>query len=556
MRADNKGEGGIFALLALAPERLRNAGKARVTALALMAILGSALLYGDGVITPAISVLSAVEGLIVVNPAVTAWVVPATALILLGLFAIQSRGTGTVGKLFGPIMILWFATLATLGIYHIASYPAVLAALSPMYGINHLIHHGWHGFTLLTSVVLAVTGGEALYADMGHFGAKPIRLAWVGLVMPALVLNYFGQGALVLSAGAHPPENPFFAMTPAGPMTLALVILSSMAAVIASQALISGAFSLTQQAMQLGYMPRFEVRHTAAQMEGQIYMPEVNFFLAVGSILLVLAFRSSSNLAAAYGIAVTGTMAITSMMYYVIATETWGWPKWKGAAVLLLFLSFDLPFLAANLTKFVAGGYVPIMIAVVLGTLMVIWRRGRAILSELNLRRFPNKDAVEKEIDRSLAVRVPGTAVFLSSNPATIPAIMPYYVSHCRSLHEHVIIATVVFTNEPRVAEEKRYAVTRDICDTWRVRLDYGFMEEPRIVPALERACADNSIPFDGRHAVYFLGRENFVASDRGQMGANEERIFAFMNRNTSGADAFFSLPSRQVIEIGTQIDL
>ena len=332
-------------------------------------------------ITPDISVLSAVEGLTVTNPALGVWVIPLTCGILLALFSIQSRGTASVGRLFGPIMLLWFGSIGVLGLYHLVRDPSVLAAVSPHHAIDYLSRHGWRGTVILGSVVLAVTGGEALYADMGHFGARPIRIAWLSLVFPSLLLNYFGQGALVL-AEPEAQANPFFAMVPSGLPNLLLVLLSGAAAVIASQALISGAFSLTRQAIQLGYLPRLRVRHTAHEIEGQIYVPEVNFLIAAGSLMLVLGFKASSNLAAAHGIAVAGTMAVTSVMFYVISRETWNWPIRKALPLLLLFLSFDIPFLVVNLTKVLAGGYVPVLIAALVGAVMIIWKRGRAIITD------------------------------------------------------------------------------------------------------------------------------------------------------------------------------
>jgi KUP system potassium uptake protein len=554
MRAHNKGEGGIFALLALAPQRPGAGRRTRLTELAVLAILGGALLYGDGMITPAISVLSAVEGLSVTNPGLAAWVVPLTCGILLALFWIQSRGTGSVGRLFAPIMLLWFGSIGVLGLYHLVKDPSVLAALSPHHAIDHLTRHGWRGTTILGSVVLAVTGGEALYADMGHFGARPIRIAWMSIVFPSLLMNYFGQGALVLGEPAA-QANPFFAMVPSGLPNFLLVLLSAAAAVIASQALISGAFSLTRQAIQLGYLPRLRIRHTAHEMEGQIYIPEVNFVIAAGSLMLVLGFRTSSNLAAAYGIAVTGTMAVTSIMFYIIARQTWNWPNRKALPLLLLFLSFDVPFLAVNLAKVLDGGYVPVLIAAVIGAVMIIWKRGRAIITGRAMRRFANAEKTRRDLEQRVSARVPGTAVFLSRETG-IPPVLYDYVSRTRTLHENVILLTIEFANTPTVPEPERYVVSSDLCGAWRVNLHFGFMEDPLVVPALTAACTAHSIPFDHREALYFLGRETMVASDKGRMRASEERIFAFLHRNTTTADTFFGLPHRQVVEIGTQIDL
>ncbi|MCC6536737.1 MAG: KUP/HAK/KT family potassium transporter [Bryobacterales bacterium] len=555
MRADNNGEGGIFALLALMPRKMRSTERGQVQRLALLAILGASLLYGDGMITPAISVLGAVEGIGGINPALKAWVVPIACVILVGLFALQSRGTATVGKLFGPVMLLWFATIGLLGIYHISHDPHILTAVLPTHAFNYFMHHGWGGFTILASVVLAVTGGEALYADMGHFGLKPIRAGWLGLAFPALLLNYFGQGALV-DRNLAAAENPFYSMVPAGGATLALVILASAAAVIASQALISGAFSLTRQAMQLGFFPRVRVRHTAHDVEGQVYLPEINMLLAVGCLALVVGFRTSSNLAAAYGIAVTGDMVITSFMFYVITREAWGWSIAKSLPLVAFFLLLDLPFLAANLTKFFVGGYVPVLIAAVFLVVMVVWNRGRTLIGERYAKRFPSPEWAKEEIESHLSARVPGTAVFMASNDKTIPPILVSYVTRSRSLHETVILVTVQFANSPTVPAANRLVVSRDACEFWRVVMVYGFMEEPEVVDMLTQACAAHNIPFDPEEVVYFLGRESFVASKRGHMGPVEENLFAFLSRNTVAADRFFGLPHRQVMEIGTQMDL
>ncbi len=440
MRADNHGEGGILALLALLPSPTKpRQGAAPLTVLVL---IGAALLYGDGVITPAISVLSAVEGLGVATSKLTPFVVPLTCLILLGLFAIQHKGTGGIGKLFGPVMFVWFLTIGLLGAIQIAKAPGVLAALSPVHAVRYLTVHGLKGTAILGAVVLAVTGGEALYADMGHFGAKPIRISWVALVFPGLVLSYFGQGALVLaSPGAV--TNPFFAQVPQGAATYALVVLSTFATVIASQALISGVFSLTRQAMQLGMFPRVTVKHTSREAEGQIYLPEVNWALAIACILLVLKFEASSKLAAAYGIAVSGTMGITSICYYNVARRTWGWPIAKALPILALFLLFDVPFFGANLLKFVDGGYVPIGIAAVICFLMLVWNRGRRLLAERNRELSVSSAQLLDGLEGKLLGRIRETTVFLAASSEDIPRTLSQYASHLRVLGEKVIILTV-----------------------------------------------------------------------------------------------------------------
>ena len=555
MKADNKGEGGIFALLALVPESLRTARPGRISLVALFAVAGAALLYGDGVITPAISVLSAVEGLAVADPAWQDRVVPLSCVILIGLFAIQSRGTGLVGNLFGPIMVVWFVTLGGLGFYHLTFNPEILWAMSPHYGWDYFARHGWSGFHILASVVLAVTGGEALYADMGHFGPKPIRVAWLGMVFPSLILGYFGQGAHALRVPAT-MANPFFSMAPPGAATVALVVLSSIAAVIASQALISGAFSLTRQAMQLGYFPRMRVLHTAHEMEGQIYVPEINYFTGIGCVLLVLMFRESSRLAAAFGIAVAGTMAITSVMYFLVVRKTWHWPLGKALAVLMLFLSFDIPFLVANLGKFMDGGYVPILLGAAVLTVMLMWNRGRTLLEAHGRKVLPSWEVARERINARLSGRVPGTAVFMTSRTDMVPAALVRHVERSRSLHETVILATVRTAGQPTVPVEKRYTVERRNDGYYQLVIDFGFMEEQRVMPALEAAVKAAKIPFLADEVTYYLGRENFLASSEGEMDAFSESLFSLLQKNSVAADRFFGLPPKQVVELGTQMDL
>src|SRR5580692_8960240 len=461
MRASHHGEGGIFALLAIVPDRFRThtTRRGRVTGMALLAVIGASLLYGDGVITPAISVLSAVEGLAVASPRLAPLVVPVTCGILVALFAIQRRGTGSIGRLFGPVMTVWFATLSALGVYHIVQQPEILAALSPHHGAAFFVRHGIKGMLILGSVVLAVTGGEALYADMGHFGVRPIRLAWTVFVLPALALCYLGQGALVLrDRGAI--ENPFYSLVPAGLPTYLLVVLSSAATVIASQALISGAFSLTRQAMLLGYLPRVTIKHTAYHTEGQIYIPEVNTMLAIGCLSLVLTFRESVHLAAAYGIAVTGTMAITSILYYIVVRHSWGWSKWKAGALLALFLVFDIPFLIANLFKFFEGGYVPMLIGAALIAGMLIWSRGRTALLERYTAQFSSLEKSRPSIQRWLCSRVPGSAVFLAPSADHVPPVLMHHVERSRSLHNTVVLLTVQEMPTAEVPAESRYSLT------------------------------------------------------------------------------------------------
>jgi KUP system potassium uptake protein len=557
LRADNNGEGGIFALLALVPDRFRvsTLSHGHVTGITLLGVIGAALLYGDGVITPAISVLSAVEGLTMVDASFKPWVVPLTCVILVGLFAIQKKGTGSVGRLFGPIMLGWFATLAGLGVWHLLERPSVLRAFSPYWAFDFFARHGLHGFLILGSVVLVVTGGEALFADLGHFGVAPIKRAWLWLVFPALLLGYMGQGALVLS---HPEavDNPFFAQVPTGSAAIALVLLSSAATIIASQALISGAFSMTRQAMMQGYFPNMTVHHTSEQTEGQIYIPEVNYLLAFGCLALVLTFRESIKLAAAYGIAVTGTMAITSILFFIVARYRWEWPAWKAVLLLAFFLSFDLPFLAANLFKFFQGGYVPVLIGASLIAAMLIWNRERTFREQEYATQFPNFETVREKIDRCLTTRVPGTAVFIASSVDHVPPILAHFVERCRSLHENVVLLTVKTTNRANVAPSER-CVVRDLREGfWQIELQFGFMEHPRVAEALARAIDDRHLPFDPHEITYYIGHETLTAAKANKLARIAELIFGFLQRNAADVEKTFCLPSRQVIEIGTHVDL
>jgi KUP system potassium uptake protein len=557
LRADHCGEGGIFALLALLPERFRanSINHGRVTGIALLGVIGAALLYGDGVITPAISVLSAVEGLTIVNPSFKSWVVPLTCIILTGLFAIQRRGTGSVGRLFGPIMLVWFTTLAGLGAWHISERPSILRALSPHWAFGFFEHHRLHGFLILGSVVLVVTGAEALYADLGHFGIVPIRRAWLWLVFPALLLNYMGQGALVIS---HPEAitNPFFVQVPTGAATIALVLLSSAATVIASQALITGVFSLTRQAMVLGYFPSVTIHHTSEQTEGQIYIPEMNVLLAIGCLALVLIFRESVKLAAAYGIAVTGTMAITSVLFFIVARYRWHWPKWHAVALLVFFLCLDVPFLIANLFKFFEGGYIPVLIGASLIAAMLIWNRGRTFHEQKYATQYPTFEAVRKQIEHCLTTRVPGTAVFIASSVDHAPPILVHFVERCRSLQENVILLTVTTKDRANIPDAEQCEI-QDLGDGfWQVCLHFGFMDHPRVPEALAKAMEREHLSIDPKEITYYVGHETLVAVKSSKLGRIAERVFGYLQRNAVDVESTFCLPRRQVIEIGTQVDL
>ncbi|HEU4536931.1 MAG TPA: potassium transporter Kup [Polyangiaceae bacterium] len=553
MRADNEGEGGILALLALVPPRLRAGGARASSPLVLLVLFGAAMLYGDGVITPAISVLSAVEGLNVGVRGVEHYVLPLTLAILVALFAAQRRGTGGIGVVFGPLMLAWFGIIALLGAAGVAKNPHVLRALSPTYAFELLGRAGPHGFLVLGAVVLCITGGEALYADMGHFGRKPIRLAWFLVVMPSLVLNYFGQGALVL-ADPSAAESPFYALVP-GPFVLPMVVLATAATVIASQALISGAFSLTRQAVQLGYFPRVTVVHTSRAQAGQIYVPEVNYGLMLACLYLVVTFKTSTSLAAAYGIAVTGTMAITSIVYYVVTTEAWGWSRWKALPLVALFLAIDVAFFGANALKLFDGGWVPIAMAAAIFTLMTTWKAGRARLArKIAEGSLPLADFLDA-LGAKPPTRVPGTAVFMSANPDVTPPVLRHHYRHNHVLHGQVIILSVLGEPVPAVSPKNRLKV-RDLgAGFYQVSARFGFMETPR-VPALLEACALYDLTIDPEHVTFFLGRETLLSSSREGMWRWRKALFAFVSRNARSATAYFGIPPDRVVELGMQIEL
>ena len=507
MRADNQGEGGILAITALIAGK---AGGTR-TALVLLGIFGAALLYGDGMITPAVTVLGAVEGLKVSAGLSERSLVPLAVLILIAVFAIQRHGTHRVGRLFGPIMVGWFATLALLGVVWIAEYPDVLAAVDPRYGIRFLIENRFTGFAVLGAVFLVVTGGEALYADMGHFGARPIRVAWFAVVLPALLLNYFGQGARLL----HVPEtrDPFFELAP-GWALLPLIVLATAAAIIASQALISGAFSLTRQAIQLGYAPRLTVEHTSSWKMGQIYVPQVNWFLAIGTILIVIGFRSSGALAAAYGIAVAMTMIITALLLHVIAVERWRWPLPAAIAVTTTFLAIDLVFFSANLLKVVQGGWLPIAIGITLFTLMTTWKTGRRIVAERLMARAYPLEAFVTAVRTAPQTRVPGTAIFMTAQPTGTPAALLHNVRYNKMLHEHVVVLTVATAPTPHVAADERVTVQSMGASIYNARIQFGFMEDPDVPEVLGHLRAAG-VPIDKDDVTFFLGRETIVVGRR-----------------------------------------
>ncbi len=551
MHADNQGEGGILALMALIPPTYRGP-QSRGVLLAL-GLFGSALLYGDGIITPAISVLGAVEGLSTKTAALTPYVVPLTVVILACLFLVQYRGTAKVGAMFGPVMILWFVTIGTTGVAWILDAPQVLGAMNPVHAVRFFVENQYHGFVVLGAVFLVVTGGEALYADMGHFGATPIRIAWFGAVMPGLLLNYFGQGALLLQ---HPDAaaSPFYRLAPAE-MVLPLVVLATAAAVIASQALISAVFSLTRQAVQLGYSPRVEVRHTSASTIGQIYIPTVNWLLAIATIALVIGFQSSSALAAAYGIAVTATMAITTILAYVIARQVWHWNRLLAGAVTVVFLTVDLAFFGANALKIMHGGWVPLVIAAAVYSLLSTWKAGRTILGDrLREKAYPFELFV-KDLQRTRPYRVPGTGIFMTGSGAGVPPTLIHNLRHNKVLHASVVLLTVVTQDVPHVAEEARVDVEPLTAGFFRVTLRYGFMEEPNVPEAMTTARA-RGLPIDKDDITYFLGRETLLPANHPGMTGLREKLFALMSRNAMRATAFFRIPPERVVELGMQVEL
>jgi KUP system potassium uptake protein len=553
MRADNKGEGGILALMALVQRGRVARGLTPGRLVIAVGIFGAALMYGDSVITPAISVLSAVEGLGVAAPVLQGGVIPLAIVILAGLFWIQSRGTARVGTMFGPVMVVWFATIALLGVAELARQPGVLAALSPHYGVRFFLDNGWAGFLVLGAVFLVVTGGEALYADMGHFGVRPIRIVWFTLVLPSLLLNYFGQGALLLRDPSA-AVSPFYRLAPSWAL-YPLIVLATAAAVIASQAVISGAFSLTRQAVQLGYWPRMQIEHTSSREMGQIYVGGVNVALMIVTVILVLGFGSSSRLAAAYGVAVSGEMVLTTLLLYLLMRSGWGWSLARAAGLCGLFLGVELVFFAANALKIPHGGWVPLAIAIGLYVLMTTWKRGRAILSKRMMEKTVPLKLLLADLAAEPPIRVPGTAVFMYGSADGTPPALVHNLAHNKVLHEKVVFLTVITEDVPHVAGAERVTVKRIGKGFHGVVARYGFMEDPDIDEILE-ACKNQQLDIPIEGTTFFLGRETLIASDRPGMALWRERLFAFMTRNALRATAFFKIPPNQVFEVGAQIEL
>ncbi len=549
VRADNAGEGGVLALTALITpmtSRLKSP-------LVMLGLFGTALLYGDGMITPAISVLSAVEGLEFVTPIFHPYIIPITVLIIIGLFSIQKHGTATVGKIFGPITLVWFIVLAVLGVRQIIEMPSVLASMNPHYAYHFFAVNSWHGFVVLGSVFLVVTGGEALYSDLGHFGKTPIRYAWFSVVLPCLLLNYFGQGALIIS---HPEaiKNPFYLLAPEWGI-IPLVILATISTVIASQALITGVFSLTMQAVQLQYSPRVNIHHTSQSEFGQIYIASVNWILMVACIALVLYFQTSSNLAAAYGIAVTTTMVITTILFYFVARHNWGWTRIAAASTCGFFLVIETAFWAGNVLKILHGGWFPLLVGGGIFFLMTTWNKGRQILQSRMLSIIKPLPEFIKEISEAPPLRVPGTAIYMSGNPDFVPATLILSFEHFKSLHENLIFLNVKTEQVPHVPVHERVTIIDVAPNMYRIFVHYGFMDFPDIPIAL-KGMRINDFVFDPVESTYFIGKEHIIATKRPGMAIWRERIFSLMSRNSQPATAFFQLPAGNVIEIGTHVEI
>lgn len=552
VRANNNGEGGILSLAAVATP-ITPSGRNESKFLIAIGIFGAALLYGEGVITPSISILSAMEGMSVATPLLTPYVIPLTLAILIGLFLVQKRGTAGVGKIFGPFNLFWFAVLAALGIAQIIRFPEVLAAVNPLYGFDVFVNNGWLGFIVLGSVFLVVTGGETLYADLGHFGAKPIRLAWFTIVLPALLLNYFGQGALLLeNPGA---ENPFYRLAPAWAL-YPMILLTATATVIASQAVISGAFSLTMQAVQLGLIPRFKILHTSKTEYGQIYIPAVNWALMLGCIVIVLTFQTSSNLAAAYGVAVTSTMVITTVLFYVVARKRWGWNFLPITALCLFFLVIDLAFFGANVNKIPDGGWFPLLLAAIFFTVMMTWKKGRSIMQKRIQKETKLLEEFLQEINRQKIPRVSGTAVFMNGNATRTPSALLHNIEHNKVLHERVLFVTAKTRPIPVVQPKERIKYEIMGIGFIRLKIYFGYMEDPDI-PKILTETEQLGFEFDPDAASYFLGRENILASKKySGMALWREKIFAILSKNAVSATRYFHLPPDRVVELGEQVEI
>jgi KUP system potassium uptake protein len=560
-RATNQGEGGMFALLTLFRSDKRSFKPGTTGAIVLIGIFGACLLYGDGMITPAISVLSAVEGLALLDArlgtGLANYVVPISAVIILGLFLVQRHGTARIGNAFGPIMVAWFATLAALGIINISSYPGVFASLSPHHGINFLLHHGHDSFVLMGLVLLAVTGCEAMYADIGHFGRPPLVKSWYCIVLPALMLNYLGQGALVLSdvkASVQPGYHHFFSLVPQAAL-IPVILLATAATIIASQAMITGVYSLTQQAVQLGYLPRLKIIHTNPDVRGQIYMPQVNYLLMISCLALVFHFESSTNLAAAYGLSVALDMTFTSLLFFLVARGVWHWPLWKAAIPVVIFLIPEIGYVSGSLLKFMAGAWFPLVIGLSIWVMMKTWTDGRAILFEAMQRgRLPVQFLID-EIKKGRIIRVPGAAVFMSASAEGLPLALLHHLKHNKALHQQVILLTVRFEETPYVSRENRHTVEQHCEDFYRVVLRYGFAESPEVFDNLIQALEDKTKIKKGG-VTFYQSREILLTNGPGKMALWRKKLFVTLSRISRPATGYFDLPPRQVCELGIQLEV
>ena len=553
LRADNQGEGGVLSLMSLATP-IKPSRRTERSALILLGIFGAALLYGDGIITPAISVLSAMEGLGVATPGLEPYVVPITIGILIALFAFQRRGTAGVGSVFGPVMVVWFAVLAILGVMQILRHPSVIEAVNPLYAVRFFMDTGWKGYVVLGSVFLVVTGGESLYVDMGHFGKRPIRIDWFLIVLPSLVLNYFGQGALLLDNPAA-AANPFYLLAPAWAI-YPMIVLAVAAAVIASQAVISGAYSITMQAVQLGLTPRIRIDHTSMRQYGQIYIGGINWTLMIGCILIVLGFRTSSNLAAAYGVAVTSTMVITTLLLFVVARERWGWSLAAAGTMMAVFLTVDLSFFGANIIKVADGGWLPLVLAALIFTLLTTWKSGRKVLADRIQREARPLDEFLAEVRQQRIARVPGTAIFMSGTASKTPSALRHNLEHNKVLHDRVVFLTVKTQQVPHVPSEERFETESFGNGIYRLKVYYGYMEEPNIPGVLAEASQRELNLGDPDDITYFLGRETIIATHQEGMALWREKLFALMSRNATTATAYFGIPPDRVVELGEQIEI
>jgi KUP system potassium uptake protein len=553
MRADNEGEGGIMALMALVQRTLPKTARSSYV-VGILGIFGASLFFGDGVITPAVSVLSALEGIQVVAPAFHHWIVPLAVVIMLVLFIGQRFGTAKVGRVFSPITIAWFLSIAAIGAFNISHYPAVLQAFNPWWAVKFFVTHGWHGIFILGAVVLAITGGEALYADMGHFGAKPIRISWTFFVLPSLMLNYMGQGALVLQDPAS-VANPFFIGVPEW-ARYPMLALATAAAVIASQAVITGAFSVARQAMQLGYIPRMEIKHTSHETIGQIYIPGINWGLMVAVIALVLAFRSATALAAAYGVSVSGTMLIDTLLLALLARARWTKWRWWVLPLCAVFAVIDVAFLVANGVKFLDGAWVPIAIGVIAFTLMRTWRRGRELLHAEVQKEGIKLDTFLPGLMLAPPVRVPGTAVFLTADKGVVPHALLHNLKHNKVLHERNVFLTVETLSVPIAPKDKRLKIEPIGDDFYRVLVRFGFVEMPDVPLALMRSCDAGGTYFDPMDTTYFASRETIVATPHRNMPAWRDKLFAMMHRNAAPATNFFRIPGNRLVELGAQVEI